>query len=124
MKHKDKAMAEHNEVGKKGEELAIKYLTENGYKTLFRNWRHSYYEIDLIAFKKDILHFIEVKTRTTDSTLPEEAVDDVKIDRLVEAGEEFLETHHEWKRVQFDILSITILRNKPVEYFLIEDVYL
>ena len=40
------------------------------------------------------------------------------------AAEEYLYLHPEWKRIQFDILSITMLKNEPVEYFFIEDVYL
>ena len=41
---------------------------------------------------------------------------------LINAAEEYLHQHPEWKRIQFDILAISILKNKPVEYFLIEDV--
>ena len=43
---------------------------------------------------------------------------------LINAAEEYLYQHPEWKRIQFDILSITILKNQSPEYFLIEDVHL
>ena len=56
-------MAEHLEVGKEGEELAANWLQQNGYEILHRNWRHSHYEIDIIASKENILHIIEVKLR-------------------------------------------------------------
>jgi putative endonuclease len=47
-----------------------------------------------------------------------------KIQNLINAAEEYLYLNPQWKRIQFDILSILILKNEPVEYFLIEDVYL
>jgi len=118
-------MAAHNELGKAGEGLAEQFFSEKGFTILFRNWRHSYFEIDLIAVKEERLHFIEVKTRRSwRFGLPEEDVDDKKINCLIDAGEEFLEQYPYWKRVQFDILSITLLQDQPAEYFLIEDVYL
>lgn len=118
-------MAQHNLTGNHGEALAAKYLVEKGYDVLHKNWRHSHWEVDIIASKDDILHFIEVKTRRTKKFgHPEEAVSKKKIQNLINAAEEFLYQQPEWKRIQFDILSITILKNEPVEYFLIEDVYL
>ena len=117
-------MAEHNDLGKLGEELAEKYLIERGYEILERNWRHSRFELDIIAIKGDTLHFVEVKARRTNEFgLPEDAVDEIKISFLVSAGEEYLYQHPEWKKVQFDVVSICLLPFDEVEYFLIEDVY-
>jgi len=56
-------MASHNELGKEGEELAAKWLSEHGYTILHANWRHSHYEIDIVATKGKFLHFVEVKAR-------------------------------------------------------------
>lgn len=118
-------MLAKDELGKLGEQLAEQYLLERGYEILFRNWRTFRYELDLIASKNNTIHFVEVKTRkTTEFGLPEEAVDEIKISRLVEAGEDFLYKHSHFNQVQFDVLSICILPNEEVEYFLIEDVYL
>ena len=118
-------MAQHNLTGNHGETLAIKHLTEKGYKVLHQNWRHSHWEVDIIAQKDTVLHFIEVKTRRTKKYgHPEEAVSHKKIQNLINAAEEYLYRQPQWKRVQFDILAITILKDEPVEYFLIEDVYL
>jgi len=117
-------MAAHNELGQLGEQLAEKYLSERGYQIITRNWRYLHFELDLVAVKEDMLHFIEVKTRrTTEFGLPEEAVDEIKISCLVEAGEEFLYQHPDWKKVQFDVLSICMHPHDLIEYFLIEDVY-
>lgn len=118
-------MAEHNLTGNTGEALAAKYLAEKSYNILHQNWRHSHWEVDIIAEKDGILHFVEVKTkRTKKFGHPEENVDRKKIQNLINASEEYLYQYPQWKRIQFDILSICILKNEPVEYFLIEDVYL
>ena len=56
-------MASHNELGKDGEEMAARWLENKGYEILHRNWRHSHYEIDIVAAKASFLHFVEVKAR-------------------------------------------------------------
>ena len=118
-------MAQHNQTGSTGEAMAVHYLAEKGFATLHQNWRHSHWEVDIIASKDGILHFIEVKTRRTKKFgHPEEAVSKKKIQNLINASEEYLYQQPQWKRIQFDILSITILKDEPVEYFFIEDVYL
>ena len=48
-------MADHNELGKKGEEQACAFLEENGYTILEKNWHASYLEVDIIALKDNIL---------------------------------------------------------------------
>jgi putative endonuclease len=118
-------MAQHNLTGNTGEALAAVYLSGNGYNLLHQNWRHARWEVDIIAEKDGILHFVEVKTRRTKNFgHPEENVDRKKIQNLINAAEEYLYQQPQWKRIQFDILSITVLKDEPVEYFLIEDVYL
>ena len=118
-------MAHHNLTGNLGEEMASKYLIDKGYTILHRIWRHLHWETDIIATKKSTLHFIEVKTRrTTTFGHPEEDVSKKKIKNLIGAAEEFLLQYPKWKLIQFDILSITMEKNKQPEFFLIEDVYL
>jgi putative endonuclease len=118
-------MALHHETGRKGERLAEQYLSSMGFKILHRNWRHSRYEIDLIASKENTLHFIEVKTRRNSNFgMPEENVDVKKLEHVMTAAEEFLYQFPEWKIVQYDLLSIILGNENNVEYFFIEDVYL
>jgi putative endonuclease len=118
-------MAKHNETGSLGEKMAIEYLSGKGYIILHQNWRHSHWEVDIIASKENTLHFIEVKTRRTKNFgQPEDKVNKKKIQNLINASEEYLHLHPEWKRIQFDILSISINKKNPVEYFLIEDIFL
>lgn len=117
-------MATHNDTGKTGELLAAAYFESKGYTIIHKNWRHKNWEVDLIAVKAGMLHFIEVKTTTTlKFGHPEEKVDSKKIRYLINASEEFLYQYPEWKRIQFDVLAITMMENEEAEYFLIEDVY-
>ena len=105
--------------------MAVKYLLDKGYTILHRNWRHKNWETDIIATKNSTLHFIEVKTRrTTTFGYPEEDVSRKKVKNLMGAAEEFLLLNPGWKLIQFDILSITMEKNKTPEFFLIEDVSL
>ncbi|MCC6289641.1 MAG: YraN family protein [Chitinophagaceae bacterium] len=117
-------MANHNDTGKKGEQLAVDYLKDHGFDVLYTNWRFAHFEIDIIATCNNILHFVEVKARrSTKFGLPEESVSNKKIQNLINAAEAFLYQYPEWKRVQFDVLSVMIYREKA-DYFFIEDVYL
>ncbi len=117
-------MAAHNDTGKFGENLAAIYFTQKGYEILHSNWRHGHWEVDIIATKNNMLHFIEVKTLSSDKYgYPEEKIDRKKIRYLINASEQFLFLYPQWQRIQFDVLAITILKNKAPEYFLIEDVY-
>jgi putative endonuclease len=118
-------MAEHNELGEMGEALAFNWLKKNDFEILHRNWRHSYHEIDIIATKNNLLHIIEVKTRTNNiAGYPEEFVTKKKFQFLQRAAEEYLIQHPEHTAIQFCILSITIPKHGEPEYFLIEDVFL
>ena len=118
-------MARHNDTGKQGEILAAAYFIEKGYDILHRNWKHRNWEVDLIASRNGLLHFIEVKTRTSlKYGYPEESIDKKKIRDLINASEEFLFRNPQWQRIQFDVLSINIKDDSSVHYFLIEDIYL
>ena len=118
-------MAKHNQTGNTGEIMAVEYFMQKGYAILHKNWRHYRWEVDIIAEKDNILHFIEVKTRRTRQFgFPEDNVDKKKIRNLINAAEEFVYQFPQWNRIQFNILSISMLKDEPVEYFLIEDVYL
>lgn len=114
----------NNNIGIKGEDLAEAYFKQQEFLVLEKNWRHKHWEVDLIASKNNKLHFIEVKTRTSETFgKPEESINHQKMECLKNAAEEYLYKYPEWKYIQFDVLAITIIKNKPIEYFLIEDVY-
>jgi putative endonuclease len=67
---------------------------------------------------------VEVKSRSTKNYgLPEDSVTRKKFNNLLQAADEFLFQHPEYRHVQYDILSISTAQGKAPEYFLIEDVY-
>jgi putative endonuclease len=118
-------MALHNTLGKEGEQIAETYLKEKGFDILHRNWRYSHYEIDIIAMRNNVLHFVEVKIRSSKKFgLPEEAVNKIKFQSLLNAADEFLFQNLQYKHVQYDVLAICKFKNTPIDFFLIEDVYL
>lgn len=100
-------MAEHNDLGKLGEELAVNFLEKNGYKILETNWVFDKAEIDIIAQKNGILAVVEVKTRSSvEFGLPQEFVKPKKIQLLVKAVNEYV-THNDLDvEVRFDIVAI------------------
>ncbi len=64
---KQKKKTAHLELGRKGEELTVAYLKRKGFTILEQNWRVQHLEVDIIACKDEVLHFIEVKTRKKNS---------------------------------------------------------
>ncbi len=102
-------MAQHNELGQLGEQLAANFLQANGYNILARNWRVNRVEIDIIAELNDTLIFVEVKTRSSDFFgAPETAVTKRKKRLLAAAASAYMEqSGHDWA-IRFDIISIVM----------------
>tara|TARA_R110002012_G_scaffold275367_1_gene461948 strand:+ start:254 stop:613 length:360 start_codon:yes stop_codon:yes gene_type:complete len=106
-------MAQHNELGKKGEALAIDFLIKNGYTILERNYRFQKAEVDIIASKKDTLAVIEVKTRSSNFFgNPEDFVKPKQIQNLVNAINEYILENDLSLEVRFDIIAIVISNSK------------
>ena len=106
-------MAEHNELGKQGEEQAVDFLQKNGYEILETNWIFQKAEIDVIARKEDTLAIIEVKTRSSiDFGLPQDFVKPKKIQLLVKAVNEYVIQNQLDVSVRFDIIAIRKNANK------------
>lgn len=100
-------MAEHNELGKYGEELAVEFLQQNGYDILETNWTFQKAEIDIIAQKDSTIAVIEVKTRSSiDFGLPQDFVKPKKIQLLVKAVNEYIVSNDLDVDVRFDIIAI------------------
>ena len=101
-------MAEHNELGKLGEELAAEYLLKNGYVILETNWVFQKAEIDILAQKENTLAVVEVKTRSsTDFGLPQDFVKSKKIQLLVKAVNAYVTENDLDLEVRFDIIAIS-----------------
>ena len=100
-------MAKHYELGIQGEELAADFLLKKNYAILERNWRYKKAEIDIIAFKNDVLCIIEVKTRSTEHFgNPQNFVSRKKIRLLLTAVNEYIQRKNLDLEVRFDIIAI------------------
>jgi putative endonuclease len=100
-------MADHNDLGKLGEELAVDFLQQNGYEILETNWTFQKAEVDIIAKKENTLAIIEVKTRSSlDFGLPQDFVKPKKIQLLVKAVNEYVFSNDLDVEVRFDIIAI------------------
>ncbi len=100
-------MAQHNDLGKKGEQLAKDFLIKKGYKIRDTNWRYKKSEIDIIAQKNDTLAVVEVKTRSSlDFGNPQDFVKPKQIKNLVKAVDEYVTENDLDVEVRFDIIAI------------------
>ena len=110
-------MAEHNELGKLGEEMAVEFLQKDGYGILETNWTFQKAEIDIIAQKENILAIIEVKTRSSlEFGLPQDFVKPKKIQLLTKAVDAYVNEKDLDVEVRFDIIAI----HKEGKLFVIE----
>lgn len=100
-------MAEHNDLGKLGEELAVEYLQKDNYQILQTNWVFQKAEIDILAQKGNVLAVVEVKTRSSiEFGLPQDFVKPKKIQLLVKAVNEYIIQNDLDVEVRFDIVSV------------------
>lgn len=101
-----------NELGAKGEELAVLYLRQNGFKIRFTNWQYGHKEIDIIAEKGDTIHFVEVKARSQyylDE--PKQAVVRRKQNNIILAADGFMQKYSESREASFDIIGIVFFKD-------------
>lgn len=106
-------MAQHNELGKLGEAMAVEFLQKSGYQILETNWVFQKAEIDIIARKANVLAIVEVKTRSsTDFGLPQDFVKPKKIQLLVKAVNAYVEVNDLDVSVRFDIVAISKSANQ------------
>lgn len=101
-------MAEHNELGREGEEEALFYLMRKGYTLLDHNWTTGHLEIDIIAEWWGEIVFVEVKTRRNENFAPAaEAVTRHKKRNLIAAAHAFLAQHGWLERpFRYDIITV------------------
>ncbi|PWD52368.1 YraN family protein [Serinibacter arcticus] len=108
-------MAEKDELGRRGEDLAARWVAEQGWQVLERNWRGEGGELDLVARDGRDLVVIEVKTRSgTGFGDPVTAVTPVKVARLRRLTAGWLAEHEVRPReVRLDVIGILWPRGGP-----------
>lgn len=106
-------MAEHNELGREGEEEALIYLMKEGYTLLDHNWTTGHLEIDIVAEWWGEIVFVEVKTRRNENFAPAaEAVTLYKKRNLIAAAHTYL-AQNGWLERPFRYDIITVIGMQP-----------
>ena len=101
------------ETGRAGERAATEYLRRAGYEICALNWRQGRYELDIVACREGVLHFVEVKTRRSGSLTPPEAAATQRKCYLRTVG---------WEgEVQFDLAAAEAAADGSVRVELIEN---
>ena len=97
-------------VGRFGEQLAARTLSEAGLRVLARNWRCDQGELDIVAQEGATIVFVEVKTRSTTAFgTPAEAVTPAKAARIHRLALRWLDEHREvagWAPIRFDVVAV------------------
>ncbi|MBR5898939.1 MAG: YraN family protein [Muribaculaceae bacterium] len=117
-------MAQHNNLGQWGENLACEKLITEGYAITERNWRCNHWEIDIIAMKGNRIVFVEVKTRSDNYVDPLESIDRKKIIYLARAANVYIQMHDIPHEPQFDIILIVGTPEKGHQLEHIPDAFL
>lgn len=104
-------MINRKEKGNFNEKIAIEFLVKHGFSIIYRNYRKSFGEIDIIAEKDSIIHFVEVKSVSHETfnkgIRPEEHVTREKIRKISRTAEFFLTEHDLFDtRCQIDLITI------------------
>lgn len=107
-------MYQKHAIGKFGEDEATKYLENQGYKILDRNFNCKRGEIDIIALDKKEIVFIEIKSRTNSQYgLPAEAVTKKKIEHIIKTAEYYLYVRNLQKEpVRIDVIEVYVHNNQ------------
>ncbi|MCM1337542.1 MAG: YraN family protein [Candidatus Amulumruptor caecigallinarius] len=100
-------MADHNDIGRWGEEAARDYLVSRGYAIVGTNVRWGNVEIDIIAMEGTFIVFAEVKTRADRKLDPALAVDERKLRRLCRAADSYVSHYDLHADPRIDLLCVT-----------------
>lgn len=107
---KDKMKDKRKQTGQLGEEIALAYLLDQGYRLLTRNYQCSLGEVDLIVAKQDTLVFVEVRARHgVRYGSPEESVSRTKRDRVRRVAQYYLKSYsNKDVPIRFDVVGIAL----------------
>jgi putative endonuclease len=108
-------MAAKDELGRRGEDEAVRYLEQRGLVVLSRNWRCRDGELDVVATDADLLVVCEVKTRSgTRFGEPAEAVTGRKAATIRRVTQMWLAAHRvPWCEIRFDVVAVLMEPGRP-----------
>lgn len=98
---------EAKELGETGEQMATRYLEDQGYVILDRNYRRGHKEVDIIALDHGELAVVEVKTRTNEDLFSaEQAVNHKKRINIIRVATNYIRRYHRTEPLRFDVIAI------------------
>ena len=104
-------------VGNEGENRAAAYLLSKGFTIIERNWRTNRGEIDIIAYKNDVLVFVEVKTLPNGTLdMIQRELNNQKRQRILKTSKRFLLNHRQYSNsyIRYDVIVIDMPGLEPV----------
>ncbi len=103
---------EKNKLGKLGEDIAARFLTQKGWQILERNYRSRFGEIDIVAKDKDFIVFVEVKSaKLYSSSFPKESITRRKQMQISKMALAFLKHFSLFGRnARFDVMAVYLGR--------------
>ena len=112
-----KPKPEHLKIGQMGEDIAVKHFVKHGYRILDRNYRKKFGEIDIIAFKSGVVHFIEVKSvsHETQGLRPEENIHSNKMRRLENTINSYISEKFGEREVDIQVDAAIVVVNQNTE---------
>lgn len=117
-------MKDHLHLGEQGERIALAYVRRYC-EVLHTNWKYGRKEIDIVAARKGVIYFIEVKTRrSTRFGWPEQSVDRRKEAHIRQVADAYLLAHDlQPLAIRFDIISVIIKEDTLHELIHLRDVF-
>jgi putative endonuclease len=106
------------ELGIKGEDLAVSFLKETGYRILKRNYRIGHSDIDILAQDESSLVFIEVRTKSReDRGMPEDTLTANKLRRMKKTAELYIAFNHYRGPARLDAVCIVLDNTGRIRHF-------
>lgn len=105
-------MAEHNILGKEGEDIACAWLENNGYKIVTRNWRRGRNELDAVCLFNNLVVVVEIKSRRSKVEDIEQLLPPKKRLAIVRLAAKWLAEHKMQSELRFDLLVVDMSDKK------------
>ncbi len=115
---------ENKRIGKLGEYIACKFLKNKGFFTVERNHKQKFGEVDIIARKGNVLHFVEVKsarsidipdvTRENSDYRPEELVHPAKLRKIAMVASQYMDKMPKSMDFQIDVVAVFIDESRKI----------
>jgi putative endonuclease len=115
MNNEEHKITEKRKTGNLGEDIACKYLEKAGFTIKDRNYLRKYGEIDIVAMKSRVIHFVEVKSvtrnvihETSDKYRPEDNMHPWKLKRLARTIQAYILDKKVGDDWQFDVITVVL----------------